>query len=224
MIFLTAMLGIFSLFTPDDLDYTGKNIIIVILLGILFIYIFLVAWRKSDLRKILNEYIRQNYFLSIQTLVPKGKNSLEKFMSIAVNVFPSIKKEIKESTDGEISWENTHDKKLPDEYKFDISLKTLDGKFLLKYFPNGVKFEDVEKLVKIGRKNYTEDEVLRFVCLAPKFDEMFFTDELNEKMEKLIPSKPKEYKTLLASGIVKEWIKVDLILERENGYSIIWID
>lgn len=207
----------------EDLGTYSTEIIWSILVGIGVLYITLVAWRKLDARKVLDEYIRQNYFLSFQTLRPEGKNSLDKFMSLAKNVFPTIKKELKEYSKNELDWENQYDK-LDGKYKFEISLKTDDGRFLLKYFPDSVKFEDVEKLVKIAKKYYDKDAVLRFVILSKKYDDIFFSDELSNKMELLIPSKPIKFKTLLSSGQIKKWIKLDLILERENGYTIIWLD
>lgn len=212
-----------GIFAPNDLEQGGNDLVAATLFGTLILYFFLMAWRKSDLRKILDEYIRQNYYLSFQTLRPEGKNSLEKFMSLAQNVFPTIKKELKEYSKNGLSWENTIDK-LDGKYEFDISLKTDDGKFILKYFQDGVKFEDVEKLVKTANKYYSGDDVLRFVILSPKFDEFFFSDQLSNKMEKLMPSKPKVYKTFLSKVMVKKWMKLDLFLERENGYTTIWID
>jgi len=163
---------------------------------------------------------KAEYSVSIE-----GKNSLEKFLSIAQNVFPTIKKALKEYSDGKLDWENTYDK-LDGKYKFDISLKTDDGLFLLKYYSDGVKFEDVEKIVDIAIKYYrgSDKEVLRFVCLSKKFDDIFFSDELNNKMEQLNPSKPIVFKTFLSKGRSVKWINLDLILERENGYTMIWID
>lgn len=221
LLFAAMVIGIID--NEEDLGAYSTEIIWSILFGIGALYITLVAWRKRDARKVLDEYIRQNYYLSFQTLRPEGKNSLEKFMSLAQNVFPSIKKELKEYSEDGLHWENIYDK-LDSKYKFDISLDTDDGKFLLKYFPDSVKFADVEKLVAIAKKFYDDKDVLRFVILSPKYDEIFFSDQLDNKMELLIPSKPIKFKTLFSSGQTTRWIKLDLILERKNGYTVIWID
>ena len=221
LLFIAMIVGIID--NEEDLGTYSTEIIWSILFSIGIIYIILVAWRKIDARKVLDEYIRQNYFLSFQTLRPEGKNSLEKFMSLAQNVFPTIKKELREYSEEGLDWENDYDK-LDGKYKFDISLESDDGKFLLKYFPDGVKFEDVEKLVAIAKQYYDDTDVLRFVILSPKYDQVFLSDELNNKMELLIPSKPIKFKTFLSSGQSKKWIRLDLILERENGYTMIWMD
>jgi len=220
LLFIAMVIGVID---NEALEPYSTEIIWGILLSLGAIYLFLAAWRKLDARKVLDEYIRQNYFLSFQTLRPEGKNSLEKFMSLAQNVFPTIKKELKEYSEDGLDWENDYDK-LDGKYKFDISLKTDDGRFLLKYFPDGVKFEDLEKLIDIAKQYYHDKEVLRFVILSPKYDQDFLSDKLNNKMELLLPSKPIKFKTLLSSGQSKKWIKLDLILERENGYTMIWID
>ena len=221
LLFVSLVIGyIFWFQSPDTFE---NDVLYCSLLGTVVVYIILSVSRRKNLRKIIDEYVRQNYFLTLQTLMPEGKNSLEKFMSLAQNVFPTIKKEFKKYSDGESDWVNKHDK-LDGEYKFDISLETDYGKFLLKYFPDGVKFKDVEKLVKIAKRYYNDNKVLRFVILAKKYDDIFYSDELNNKMELLIPSKPIKFKTLLSSGQTKKWILLDLILERENGYTIIWLD
>jgi len=221
LLFIAMVIGVIDY---EAVEPYSTEIIWGTLFSIGIIYLILVGWRKTDARKVLDEYIRQSYFLSFQTLRPEGKNSLEKFMSLAQNVFPTIKKELKEYSEDGLDWENDYDK-LDGKYKFDISLESDDGKFLLKYFPDGVKFEDVEKLVDIAKQYYSNDkDVLRFVILSPKYDQVFLSDELNNKMELLIPSKPIKFKTLLSSGQSRKWIKLDLILERENGYTMIWID
>ena len=218
-LFISAVLVVFT--GPKELSL--EMIVPAIIFALAIVYIVWLAFRIKDLGNVLNEYIRQNYFLSLQTVRPEGKNSLEKFMSLAQNVFPTIKKELEKSPSGKLSWEDTRDK-LDGKYKFDISLDTSNGKFLLKYFPDGVKFDDVKQLVEIAKKYYRDKDVLRFVVVSPEYEELFYSDELNEKMESLIPSKPIEFKTLLSKGQTLKWIQLDLILERENGYTTIWID
>lgn len=216
------VLGIDFILDIFDLEV---DLMIVIYIPVLIIFVFYSLLRlkkRTDVKKILDEYIRQNYYLSFQMLRPQGKDKIEKFMSLAVNVFPSLKKVIRKFEKKGEKWQSTHDK-LDGNYKFDISLETEEGKFLVKYFENTVKFEDIEKIVDIIIQFYRKKDVLRVVCVAEKYDDLFLTDELSKKMNKLLPE-IREYRTILSQGIVKSWIGLDLILERENGYTMIWID
>ena len=109
----------------------------------------LLAFLKKRARvmfKILNQYIRQSYYLTFQMQKPEGKNFDEKFMSLAQNVFPSIKQELRKGK----TWQVLE---LEKGYPFDISMKTHEGVFLLKHFTEQVKFEDIEKMINIVNKN-----------------------------------------------------------------------
>ena len=97
-LFLFTSLIIGYIFWIQSPDTNENNILYWALFGTVIAYIILAASRRKNLRKILDEYVRQNYFLTLQTLMPEGKNSLEKFMSLAQNVFPTIKKEFKKSS------------------------------------------------------------------------------------------------------------------------------
>src|SRR5437899_1749811 len=79
----------------SELDQAYKVIFFYIASGMVFLYSIVRLKKRTDLRKMLDDYIRQNYFFTFQTIRPEGKESLEKFMSLAINVFPSIKQEIK---------------------------------------------------------------------------------------------------------------------------------
>jgi len=224
IIIIIAVFVWFFLWLPELFDFgiDPTNIIFYFVVGAFVFYSMLRLKKRTDVRKILDEYIRQNYYLSFQTLRPEGKNQTEKFMSLAVNIFPSLKEAIKKFEEKGKKLLSTHDK-LDGDYKFDISLDTDEGKFLVKFFQNTIKFKDIEKIVDIAVKFYRKKTVLRIICVAKKYDELFFTDDLSKKMEELLPQ-IREYRTFFSHGLVKKWIRLDLILERENGYTTIWID
>jgi len=178
------------------------------------ILLVMFSFRKRQMFTILDQYIRQNYFLVFQMQKPEGKDFKEKFMSLAEQVFPSIKREIRRGK----TWQEA---KLGG-YSFDISMKTHEGVFLLKRFTDQVKFEDIEKIVKVVNKHKPKRGILRVVCLAKNFDDMFFSDELDTKMESLV-HKIVKFKTLLSRGKAEYRLSLDLIVERENGYSILWL-
>ena len=58
------------------------------------------------------------------------------------------------------------------------------------------------------QKVFDTQVIMRVICLADKYDPFFKSDDLISKM--------KETK--------RNYYKIDLILEREFGYSTIWID
>jgi len=179
------------------------SIYAVLAVGGIFAYRF--ELRQRELAAIFDDYSRHNYFFSIQTLQPEGKSRTEKFLSIAQAVFPSINLAVKKSKEGDEKW------KIPQETydgcTFDMAIDTKDGIFLLKHFDKIVKFSDVEKMLEDVRNSLGRKKILRIVCLASEYDQIFLDDNFDEKMNKL---ERKE--------------KLDLFLERENGYSTIWID
>ena len=68
------------------------------------IVVIAMIWMGLRGRKIWNELselqklkIRQSYFLTFETTVPKGKDDAEKIFSIVSKVFPEIKEAIKEA-------------------------------------------------------------------------------------------------------------------------------
>ena len=169
----------------------------ILALGI--IYGYRLEIRRKEIHQILDEYVRKNYYFSFETLKPEGKDSIEKFMSIARDVFPPIKYKLEKEGSNFVSDTAKND-------SFNITLDTNEGKFLLKHFSNVVKISDVEEAVQVADSTYGK-KILRLVCLSNKFDSSFFEEELNEKMEK-----------------IQRNFKLDLIVEREKGYSVIWID
>jgi len=200
-----AILVAVALLSLELQKIIGQDVIMALLtytiLAIAAIYGYRLDLRRKEIHKILDDYVRQCYYFSFETLKPEGKDSLEKFMSLAKDVFPSIKYKMEKLSKKGMDWKSESTKK-SDGYSFDISLDTNEGVFLLKHFTSEVKFTDVEEMVKnAGGK------ILRVVCLANKFENMFFTEELNNKMESL-----------------QRNVNLDLIIERTDGYSMIWVD
>jgi len=179
------------------------SIYAVLAVGGIFAYRF--ELRQRELSDIFDDYTRHNYFFSIQTSRPEGKSRTEKFLSIAQSVFPPINIAVETSKANDEKW------KIPQEtldgHTFDMAIDTKEGKFLLKYFEGTVKFSDIEKILDAARNSLGRKKIFRIVCLASEYDKIFLDDKLDEKMNKL---ERKE--------------KLDLFLEREHGYTTIWID
>jgi len=179
---------------------------------------------KKKIRGILNDYIEKNYFRTFETLKPIGSNPIEKFLSLAVDVFPPLKQKLIKFGEN-VNWKN-FEITLKDDYKIDFAIKTNDGILYIKYF-DVVKFEDIVKLVKTIQKK--KKNVLRIICLAKKFDELILTDEFEKKMQESFPmpsfkrflSAYQNFPNSLRRGKRKAKFKLDVIAERKNGYSIV---
>ena len=60
------------------------------------------------------------------------------------------------------------------------------------------------------------------VCLAENYDDLFFTKDLDTKMESLVDT-IKKFPRVLSSRKVEFRLNLDLIIERENGYTVLWL-
>jgi len=170
----------------------------------------LLAGRKirKELKELQSQFIRQSYLLNFETSIPKGKTSVQKIFNLATIVFPELKKEkIKAKAEGERLSSSAKKLKKKD-YTYDLVLDTNEGNFIVKSFQDMVKFEDIEELVDSIKTNFDDGkDVFRVISLAKKYDKIFETDELIDKMEHL-----------------KRKFNLDLIIEEEKGFSMIWID
>lgn len=208
---------IFVDFTTDEIPIYESPLFwyYFVINGVFVSLIVIFKKRKKVMTKILDQYIRQSYYLTFQMQKPEGKNFDEKFMSLAENVFPTLKEELRKGKTWQVS-------ELEKGYPFEISMKTHEGLFLLKRFTEEVKFEDIEKMVRIVNRHKPKKGILRMVCLAKNYDDWFFTEELDAKMEALA-HKVIKFKTLLSSGQAEIHLNLDLIIERENGYTVLWL-
>ena len=183
------------------------SLVIVGLTGAMMIY-YLVKGRSvtKELKKVGNEFVRKSYLLSFDTTVPSGKDRNEKIFSLAVNVFPELKEAVKKAQKkGKKPYKEGTKKK---KYEFDIEAKTSEGRLIVKFFDEEVKFEDVKELVKKVEKAWNgKKEVFRIQCVGKRYEKIFDTEELEDKMDDLDRRFP-----------------LNIIIEEENGFSMIWID
>jgi len=214
-----------SFFVPFSSDFKSANeligfsydvinqaiaifIIIVGAAGVMGFQLLAGLKIRRELKELQSQFIRQSYLLNFETTVPKGKTSVQKILNLATIVFPELKKEkIKAASEGEKLLSSAKKLKKKD-YSFDAVLETKEGDFIVKYFQDIVKFEDIEDLVDAVKSNFDDGkQVFRVICLAKRYDKIFEIDELVDKMDEL-----------------KRKFNLDLIIEQENGYSMIWID
>jgi hypothetical protein len=95
----------------------------------------------------------------------------------------------------------------------DVALKTLEGYFIVKDFKDHiVTQEDLEYLLKTARHKFRnkrlQPNIFRIIVVAKDYEESFLKREsLEQIMNRLVGTK----------------LKVDLIVEEEKGYSVLWI-
>ena len=161
---------------------------------------------RKNLKELRAELVRQSYLLNFQTTVPTGASSLAKIMHLCTSVFPELDKEkVGELTKSQtISYRANGADKL---YTFDSVLLTNEGNFIVKFFGDSVTFGDIEELVSAVSGYFKDEKVFRVVSVANKYDDLFATHGLVDKMNNL-----------------KRKFNIDLIIEREYDYSMIWID
>ena len=161
---------------------------------------------KKKMKQLRDELVRQSYLTIFDTLTPVGSSPLEKIMHLSCSVFPEIDKEkVRELTKSQtVHYRSDGQDRF---YTFDSILETNEGNFIVKFFDDTVTFEHVEELVVAASDYFQDEKVFRVICVAKKYDQIFDSDILDDKMNKL-----------------KRKFRIDFILEKENDYSVLWID
>lgn len=161
---------------------------------------------RKEINQLRDQLIRQSYLMTFDTIRPVGTTSVEKIMHLSCSVFPELDKEkVRELTRSQtVHYRVDGVDKL---YTFDSVLETNEGNFILKFFDDAVTFADLEELVAAVSDYFKEEKVFRAVCVAKKYDQIFDSNLLEDKMNQL-----------------KRKFNIDLILEKENDYSVLWVD
>jgi len=179
--------------------------IIVVISGIIW---YGVKGRNiiKDLGQLNTQFIRQSYLQNIETVTPKGKTRQEKLFSQLVTIFPEVRKVALEAEEDEDLFES--EKKIG-ERVYDMVISTDEGALLVEFFNKKITFEEIEKLVKNTKKQFKDKDkdLFRVICVGTEYDKIFSKEELVSKMD----------------GLDRHF-SLDLIIEDEKGYSMIWID
>ena len=245
--FTLAFFGFFVVVTlAVTFPFDGADDVV----GITFLAVMIgsvVTWgvqRKRSTR-IQREYIRRQYFLSLSTMEGEGETVLEKFMDLAINVFPPLKQRAKKYGFSKEWW--LEDTKKKGEIKYDISVKVsfglVSGWFLVKRFDKAVTFDDIKNLYIKDASERKRENILRIVVIAKDYDKSFFTDEFEEQMKDLLFNTARKSSTKKTEKYVNE-LKMkgqyentrqsrlespdrdpmDLLIEKESGFSPLWLD
>jgi len=206
---------------PIVLLYVWGIVIIAGLVAVIMI-VALFYWRpkinkvKNQLDEIENDYLEENYGVTFNTTIPEGKTEGEKIFNMSQKVFPELRK-----TDGsEDVWKGTL--KGHNNYEFDCYQITNEEKkndvelFIVKHF--GDELITLEKLQELcdesikSRSHADEDaayrNIFRLICVGKNFDQSLLN---NEYVEKTLEELDFEF-------------PLDLILDDEGSYRILWID
>jgi len=165
--------------------------------------------RGSKIWKELNELqklkVRQSYFLTFETTVPKGDTPTERIFYMISKVFPEIKEAIKKARKKPKKFKYEVDKKLEGDV-YNLVQKTDEGLLLVKFMEEQ-SFDELKDIVKQANKIAVKTKVFRLLCIGNDFDSVFQDYGFEGRMEEL-----------------RRKFKLDLILEDKKGYSMVWID
>lgn len=231
VIFL-LVIGLFNLAVKLDNVFQQKQFSVIVI-GLVLI-LTLVFWlplvngrlfikiitkgRKlqRELLTIQNSLVRRSYVMNFELIEPEivikdGNPRLEKIMNHLSFVFPEIdrvnKKRIKKKISVE-KYANKFKRKLHFLRNYDLSIKTSIGWYIIQFYENMVKFDDVEEITKkFSFEKTIGTEIQRVLIIGKEFDSSFEKEEISKKMDSL-----------------KRKIRLDIISENEYGYSTIWID
>ena len=192
----------------------GSAIWVVIIFG--FNLYWAITKRKThrDLLQIHSSFIHRSYVTMFEFVRPEGETKVDKLFNHLSLVFPEVEKFKKRLDKKQKKFSEREESLLyPKTETADTwDLETATGTFLLVIFKTTVKWENVEKMIKVNNRDQNVEKLLgndvrRIIYLADEYDSFFETDDFVSKMRE-----------------TKRKFKLDLIKEDNLGYSTIWID
>ena len=190
---------------------------------VVLIFGFNLYWaitkRKThrELLQIHSSFIHRSYVTMFEFVRPEGETKVDKLFNHLSLVFPEVEKIKKKLDKKQKKFSETIYMKeslfypkteTADTYDF----PTATGIFLIVIFKTTVKWEDVEKMIKVNNRDQNIEklfgsDIMRIIYLADEYDSFFETGDFISKMKE-----------------TKRKFKLDLIKEDNLGYSTIWID
>ena len=192
----------------------GSAIWVVTIFG--FNLYWAITKRKThrDLLQIHSSFIHRSYVTMFEFVRPEGETKVDKLFNHLSLVFPEVEKFKKRLDKKQKKFSEREESLLyPETETADTwDLETATGTFLLVIFKTTVKWEDVEKMIKVNSRDQNVEKliggnIMRIIYLADEYDSFFESDDFVSKMKE-----------------TKRKFKLDLIKEDNLGYSTIWID
>ena len=227
-VFLIVVIGYFSFGILIDEPLLVLVMVIVIILP--FLIFTLIKSRRfyRELKMWNEQYLDSSYTLIFGTTVPKGNTTGERVLYLASFIFPQLRADYIDYyyTSNFVkrlmkirfkkSWERIINASLnvrvDKEYYVDVALETLEGFFIVKSFDDEiVTVQDLNQLIMIisdrFRNNYHQLNIFRLIVVAKDYDQSFLNrDTLEQIMNKELKTK----------------FKIDLIVQEEVGYTVLW--
>ena len=158
----------------------------------------------DELNDLQKQKIRQSYYLTFETSVPRGETPAERIFYMVNSVFPEVKQaKRKAEKRGEEFYQA--DEKIRD-YVYSLTINTEEGLLLVKFLEKQT-FDELKNIVKNTGKISEKTKVFRLICVGKNFDEIVQDSDFENKMNKL-----------------SRTFKLDLISDDDKGYSMVWID
>ena len=208
-------------------------------------FMILLYFRLRRINKQLNlwiqEYMKNTYVLVFNTTIPKGKYTAEKIFNLAKKVFPELQEnyskfytidkighlairlfftKLMSKKTVRIVTDEVNSKVDNNKYYIDLAIKTLEGYFIVKDFNEKiVTLDELRNFLKIIDKTINKQKIkkvwkfnrnpkiFRLVILAKNYDQQFLE---RDSLEKTMTEE------------LKINFKVDLIIEDNIGYTILW--
>jgi hypothetical protein len=198
----------------------------------LILCVYVIAWSVvkaplayKRLREWEEDYIDTAYVLIFNTTIPKGSSTGEKVLNLSKMVFPQLRpdlfsslldkpttssfvkallRRISKKQDESIDWSSSkiYNYKIG-EVNLDVALKTDFGYFLIKDFDEKVvTMEDIEELVNQVRPNF---KIFRLLCVSKTYDHTLKGESLENNMRRFSD------------------LEIDLVVNENVGYSLLWI-
>lgn len=204
-------------------------IVIVIISPFLIYLLFKSRFFYRELKIWNKEYLDSSYTLIFSTTVPKGNTTGEKIIYLASFIFPQLrsdyvdyyyvsnfakrflkrrfKREWKKIVNGSLNV------RVDKEYYVDVALETLEGFFIVKDFGDKpVTIQDLKHLITLisgkFKNNYLQMNIFRLIVVARDYDQ---------------PSLSRDSLEQIISTELKANFNVDLIVQEEVGYTVMWV-
>lgn len=191
-----------------DTNKYASLVLLVIAGGLVIVVWFYSKKERKKFDELADGFIRKSYLINFETAVPTGSTKVEKILNEAIKVFPELKETQKaaEKKGKKIHYEIN---KETGDTAYDLTLKTKSGQYFLVKFMEKETYDDLKNIVKNTNKKFGKDKVFRLLMVGKddNFDNIFQDYGFEESMNNL-----------------KRKFKLDLIVESDKGYSMVWID
>jgi len=196
--------GIVTLYLTQIWLMVGNGIVIALLSFLFFWTSYRGNTHKKEFESIERQFVRQSYLINFETSLPEGDSRIEKILNQSIHVFPTLKEIYRVAKKEEKKIPLKTNQKIHNQI-LDAVVQTKKGNFIIKFFQPSANYQEIKNLVDDLSKS--RQKIFRVLCISPQFDKVFQSNQLVDLMSKL----PKEF-------------KLDLIIEENQGYSMLWID